>query len=542
MTDYTPPPVGNLGSINGVPFITVSPLGIANSGSSLVNNGANYGPDTPGTTTSGVQEAINLIVANAAGQENNTGPLWAIFAPGTYECGTPLYIFSPTSTTIQNLGGIHLTGQTQGVGANGNAVLKAQSGISTSGAFFSMIGNQSYWTSNTTGSTMIGMIMENFLLDCNSKAFTKGLDFSMPEKSTNSRISGVAFAGTANLTVTTADFSGWEDLIVEHLDTGAISSNPQLPTLTYNQGGGRGLFLRGNWNAALVSGPGILFISPATFTNLTIGAVPTRVNPSPGSRVEVTIMNVDTGNVNTLDLNWLQVPNNAALSYLSSVDVSLIGSAFNICPGYSAFSNQLSGSTLNIHQYGQLRISRGGSGTNPTLVDATSTGTVSLIDWTDWAIVYSNVTDNSSSYSAYLASFTTTSTASESTTSTSDVMAGFSSASPALSSFTPKTTGIVRLTASGWVNNSTSGDTVNVKGRYGTSSATNGQATTGFTAWYALNNANRSSAASAWVPFFMDAVVSLTVGTTYYLDFSFFGNASTANMDNVSYTVMELAH
>lgn len=40
-------------------YVTVSPIGYATTG--LANNGANYGPDTPGTTTSGIQEAINSL-------------------------------------------------------------------------------------------------------------------------------------------------------------------------------------------------------------------------------------------------------------------------------------------------------------------------------------------------------------------------------------------------------------------------------------------------------------------------------------------------
>lgn len=41
--------------------VTVSPKGIANGMSSVDNNGARFGPDTPGTTTSGIQEAFNSL-------------------------------------------------------------------------------------------------------------------------------------------------------------------------------------------------------------------------------------------------------------------------------------------------------------------------------------------------------------------------------------------------------------------------------------------------------------------------------------------------
>lgn len=53
------------GTLPGTPEITVSPIGKA-AGTALANNGANYGPDTAGTTTSGIQEAINAVQATGA--------------------------------------------------------------------------------------------------------------------------------------------------------------------------------------------------------------------------------------------------------------------------------------------------------------------------------------------------------------------------------------------------------------------------------------------------------------------------------------------
>lgn len=46
-------------NIKGKPYITVSAKGIANGLSDIPNDGADFGPDTPGTQTSGIQEAIN---------------------------------------------------------------------------------------------------------------------------------------------------------------------------------------------------------------------------------------------------------------------------------------------------------------------------------------------------------------------------------------------------------------------------------------------------------------------------------------------------
>ncbi len=48
-------------STAGTPFVTVSPKGLANGQSTVPNDGDDYGPDTPGTSTSGIQEALNGI-------------------------------------------------------------------------------------------------------------------------------------------------------------------------------------------------------------------------------------------------------------------------------------------------------------------------------------------------------------------------------------------------------------------------------------------------------------------------------------------------
>ncbi|HTT16476.1 MAG TPA: hypothetical protein VMH49_03855 [Thermoplasmata archaeon] len=45
--------------ISGAPYVTVSAIGLAQG--RPPNNGANFGPDTPGTVTTGIQEALNFI-------------------------------------------------------------------------------------------------------------------------------------------------------------------------------------------------------------------------------------------------------------------------------------------------------------------------------------------------------------------------------------------------------------------------------------------------------------------------------------------------
>jgi hypothetical protein len=50
--------------IAGKAFVTVSPVGLASSPAApIANNGADYGPDTPATLTSGIQEALDSIAS-----------------------------------------------------------------------------------------------------------------------------------------------------------------------------------------------------------------------------------------------------------------------------------------------------------------------------------------------------------------------------------------------------------------------------------------------------------------------------------------------
>jgi hypothetical protein len=56
-----------IGGVPGAPHITVSSVGVANSYSPILNGGADFGPDTAGTTTCGLQEALNYLGARGGG-------------------------------------------------------------------------------------------------------------------------------------------------------------------------------------------------------------------------------------------------------------------------------------------------------------------------------------------------------------------------------------------------------------------------------------------------------------------------------------------
>lgn len=77
-------------AISGRPTVTVSSKGLANGLSALANDGADYGPDTPHTSTSGIQEAMNRggmirIIGDSA---------------QAYVLGSPLYIAKDGTTIV----------------------------------------------------------------------------------------------------------------------------------------------------------------------------------------------------------------------------------------------------------------------------------------------------------------------------------------------------------------------------------------------------------------------------------------------------------
>ena len=80
-------------AISAAPWVTVSPIGLTTSGVTVANNGAQFGPDTPGTTTCGIQEALNSLPACTVNQKSSFGGGYTIsgqygrlsLQPGIYE-------------------------------------------------------------------------------------------------------------------------------------------------------------------------------------------------------------------------------------------------------------------------------------------------------------------------------------------------------------------------------------------------------------------------------------------------------------------------
>ena len=103
----------------GNPFgegLIVSPVGTATPGIAIKNNGADYGPDTAGTTTSGIQEAINALASTGGriflrkGIFYCTGSLSSanalitlpLVSPGTSPYGITITIEGECSNFVQN--------------------------------------------------------------------------------------------------------------------------------------------------------------------------------------------------------------------------------------------------------------------------------------------------------------------------------------------------------------------------------------------------------------------------------------------------------
>ena len=92
--------------ITGRPYITVSSKGLANGLSEYFNDGADFGPDTPGTATCGIQEAINSLPLQTnedTANNTGTGPSGSIkLRNGVYTMANSLNI--PTFSNVSLIG------------------------------------------------------------------------------------------------------------------------------------------------------------------------------------------------------------------------------------------------------------------------------------------------------------------------------------------------------------------------------------------------------------------------------------------------------
>ena len=108
-TGFTPTPFFGLASpmwarLQGKPFVTVSPVGIATGADTVVPNaGADFGPDTPGTDTLGLQEAMNSF-ALTGGRIYLRQGIFAINSPVLWSSDQALFLAGETSGNAQSPG------------------------------------------------------------------------------------------------------------------------------------------------------------------------------------------------------------------------------------------------------------------------------------------------------------------------------------------------------------------------------------------------------------------------------------------------------
>ena len=85
--------------------VTVSPTGIATGDAPTANNGAQFGPDTPGTTTQGLQEAVTYAIGLVAGTTGATiAPPRLVLGPGEFDVSSTITVPVPSNVAANNIG------------------------------------------------------------------------------------------------------------------------------------------------------------------------------------------------------------------------------------------------------------------------------------------------------------------------------------------------------------------------------------------------------------------------------------------------------
>ena len=114
---------------NSQPVITLSATGIA-TGGSTTNGGKMYGPDTPGTVTCGIQEAINAINSKASSYSTANGGLLQ-FSPGVYTTKAQINMLGTNCTYVFEGSGLESCGIVYVGATNCSVLYAAQSDPST---------------------------------------------------------------------------------------------------------------------------------------------------------------------------------------------------------------------------------------------------------------------------------------------------------------------------------------------------------------------------------------------------------------------------
>jgi hypothetical protein len=215
----------------GVPFVTVSAVGTSTSTLiTVMNNGCNYGPDTPLTATCGLQEA------------ENTGLSYYVTA-GTYNLGTSLVVINSNKQIFCDPG----------------AVINVASGVT--------FPTKDGWNGSTDWTQMV------VFANCSNVDWYGGM--LQNRNTTNNSISGFVFAGnTSNITVysdTVQGMTRWAHWITGYAAIGTITADGNVSNISIicptvvncgNTTTPDGGFLKTDLNATTGSISGIFVLNP----------------------------------------------------------------------------------------------------------------------------------------------------------------------------------------------------------------------------------------------------------------------------------------
>jgi len=108
--------------------------------------------------------------------------------------------------------------------------------------------------------------------------------------------------------------------------------------------------------------------------------------------------------------------------------------------------------------------------------------------------------------------------------------------------YTPSTTGRMMIIASGTAQQTSASNMTNVFGRYGTGTPPTSGATAGLGSQFGLTQHIGGSATGGdWIGFVVEAIISMTIGTTYWFDIAISGTGGTgAGVRDIQILMVEL--
>jgi len=272
-------------ALKGAPYITVSANGISNGQSTIINDGADFGPDTMlgatsndqygplYTQTAGIQEAINYVRSFANSESAYLPEIYLI--QGEYLVHQPIYL----KYTSTNLPAEVVNSTTNGsavsapclVGlgnVNGQAnytptgvVIKAASDFPKGEYLYALLLPTSAWYSGATNPQWVGGKLDNIIFDCDNLA--AGIDLMQFGNGTASRLS-IRNPTVPNPVITQAPDSAGQFLQTGAFVYGQTDDSGEFTSLSdiqirgssfedgfviYNNGGGGQIIGKNLWQA-----------------------------------------------------------------------------------------------------------------------------------------------------------------------------------------------------------------------------------------------------------------------------------------------------